>query len=521
MTISEAETDPYHAVAYPGHSFAQTHPARLGTIAHVHAMDPAPTGRMRVLELGCGRGGNLLPMAAHRPESEFLGIDLSGESIRQAQAGAAALGLATVRFEQRDILSLDGEPGSFDYIIAHCVYSWVPDPVRERILALFGQLLAPQGVAYVSYDALPGCRFRDLARDVMLFETRDIADPLERVRAAKAALKRFAEASDPESFHGAALRQRQRQVDDLPDSVLFHDDPNPGARAFALHQVVEAAGRHGLQFPADASFPNLYGAAKGPAQQMLAAIAPDDAVRREQTLGLLIGRAFRETLFCRSDLPLRSGIGAEALRPYHLAADVIPADADGAPASPGVERFVFAEGVKLAVDLPLCKAARRLLGKAWPAGIPWPELVADAWSHKQNEIGPEPDIDREQARLDEALLAIFKTGLLDIRLDAPPLTTLVGDRPRASEVARWQASRAGEVTDLRHRTVKLDSLMVRKFVTLLDGQRDHAALCEAMNAFLTELRAKGGAEEGLPERVTEAEVVRHLADIARLGLLHG
>ena len=122
--------------------------------------------------------------------------------------------------------------------IVHGVYSWVPDMVRERIIALFGQLLAPQGVAYVSYNALPGCRLRDLARDVMLFAVKDIEDPRERVRVARAALKEIAEASDPDSFHGAALRQRLKQIDELPDNVLYHDDLNPGARAFALHEVL-------------------------------------------------------------------------------------------------------------------------------------------------------------------------------------------------------------------------------------------------------------------------------------------
>ena len=91
----------------------------------------------------------------------------------------------------------------------------------------------------------------------------------DRVSVARAALKEIAEASDPDSFHGAALRQRLKQIDELPDNVLYHDDLNPGARAFALHEVLSVAERNGLQFMAEASFPNLYGAAKGPAQQML------------------------------------------------------------------------------------------------------------------------------------------------------------------------------------------------------------------------------------------------------------
>ena len=102
---------------------------------------------------------------------------------------------------------------------------------------------------------------------------------------------------------------------DTPDNVLYHDDLNPGARAFALHEVLDAAARHGLKFLAEASFPNLYGAAKGPAQAMLARIPAEEAVQREQSLDLLIGRAFRETLLCRAEVPLRRGISARCAAP--------------------------------------------------------------------------------------------------------------------------------------------------------------------------------------------------------------
>jgi len=55
MAVKDLATNPYDAVAYPGHAFSQTHPALLATIAHVHGMTAEPTSTMRVLELGCGR----------------------------------------------------------------------------------------------------------------------------------------------------------------------------------------------------------------------------------------------------------------------------------------------------------------------------------------------------------------------------------------------------------------------------------------------------------------------------------
>ena len=71
---------PYDAVPYESKSFPQTHPDRLATLGRLFGMNPAPVTHSRVLELGCAGGGNLIPMAFHLPENDFLGIDLSHRS---------------------------------------------------------------------------------------------------------------------------------------------------------------------------------------------------------------------------------------------------------------------------------------------------------------------------------------------------------------------------------------------------------------------------------------------------------
>jgi SAM-dependent methyltransferase len=513
MAMRDVATNPYDAVAYPGHAFSQTHPAHLATIAHIHGMNPAPTATMRVLELGCGSGGNLIPMALQYSGAELVGIDLSGRAIARAKAEAAELGLANLAFHHLDIMAATTALGRFDYILVHGVYSWVPEPVRERIMALFGELLAPNGIAYVSYNALPGCRLRDIARDVMLFETRDIDDPIEKVSVARAAIKRFAEATDAETFHGAALRERAKQIEDIPDNVLYHDDLNPRARAFALHEVLAAAESHGLQFLAETSYPNNFGGARGPAQQVLRTIPPSEPLRQEQALDLLIGRCFRQTLLCRADVALHRGLSGFSFAPYHLAAHVQDEKAD--EKRPGAVSFLFADGVSLAVDLPAAKGALRALGKTWPGNILYEELVALAL----REAGGSPDREREIERLNEALTAIYRAGLIELNLEPHRLATRISERPVASPLARRQALTSHEVTDLRHRAVALDGVVVRKFVSLLDGTRTPAMLLDEINAFLSEAHASGRGDPALPKQATAAEVDMHLQDVARLALL--
>jgi hypothetical protein len=54
----------YNDVAYTSHPDFATHPDHLATVATLLGLDVAPVATCRVLELACGDGTNLLPVAA-------------------------------------------------------------------------------------------------------------------------------------------------------------------------------------------------------------------------------------------------------------------------------------------------------------------------------------------------------------------------------------------------------------------------------------------------------------------------
>src|ERR1700747_3167393 len=135
----------YDQVLYRGFPYAQSHPDRLATMATLFGMTPAPVERCRVLELGCGDGGNVIPMAFTLPESRFLGVDLSASAIARGQDLVRTLSLSNITLRHLDLMEMAGGAGEFDYIIAHGLYSWVPPAVREQILKLFKSHLAPNG----------------------------------------------------------------------------------------------------------------------------------------------------------------------------------------------------------------------------------------------------------------------------------------------------------------------------------------------------------------------------------------
>lgn len=83
----------YDEVSYPGWSYPQSHPDRLATLARLFGLAPADPASCRVLELGCGDGANLLPIAGAWPQARVVGIDLAASAIARGRSAADALGL--------------------------------------------------------------------------------------------------------------------------------------------------------------------------------------------------------------------------------------------------------------------------------------------------------------------------------------------------------------------------------------------------------------------------------------------
>lgn len=146
----------YDETPYPGRAYAHPHPDYMAVLATLLGLNPPPVACCRVLEIGCASGANLIPMALSLPGASFIGIDISPRQIAEGQRTIDALGLTNITLLVRDLQEVGDELGQFDYIIAHGVYSWAPAPVRDRLMALTKRCLAPNGIAYISYNTYPG-----------------------------------------------------------------------------------------------------------------------------------------------------------------------------------------------------------------------------------------------------------------------------------------------------------------------------------------------------------------------------
>jgi len=100
----------------------------------------------RVLELGCGVGTSIVPVARAFPEAEIHAVDVGASMLRYAHARASHLGVA-VHFAQADAEQTAFPDGSFDLVFSCVLLHETSEPAIARILAESRRLLAPGGIA--------------------------------------------------------------------------------------------------------------------------------------------------------------------------------------------------------------------------------------------------------------------------------------------------------------------------------------------------------------------------------------
>jgi methyltransferase-like protein/SAM-dependent methyltransferase len=467
----------YDEVPYESRPFPQTHPDNLATVATLFGMRPPPVERCRVLELGCASGGNLIPLAVTLPAGNFVGVDLSGRQIADGRRVVSALGLRNVELHHRSILDVGPDLGEFEYVLCHGVYSWVPPGVQDKVLEVCARHLAPNGVAYVSYNTYPGWHLPGVVRAMMRFHADRFAEPAVRVRQARALLELLAGAAPAGGdAYGGALRKELELLRELPDHYLYHEYLAEVNAPLYFHEFNARAEAWGLQYLGEAAFLEMLSEHFPPdVGNTLRLLAPD-LVQAEQYGDFLRNRRFRQTLLCHKGVSLNRAVSLERLAPLHAASAFRPVSARPDVHSHAVEEFRSARGLTLSVGEPLVKAALMHLAEAWPASAPFRGLATAA--HARLGGGPE-DGGLLAGALLASLLKCAAPTALELSVTPPRLVVDASERPTATPLARLQAASGPVVTNLRHQAVLLSALE-RLVLRQLDGSRDRAQLVRAL-----------------------------------------
>ncbi len=300
-TSARAIAAAYDEVPYESRPFPQTHPAKSAALARVFGLTPPTVENASILELGCASGGNIIPLACAFPNATFVGVDLSPNQVETGRARIAQIGLKNITLRHQSIMDLSRGHGTFDYIICHGVYSWVPQPVRDAILRVAHENLTENGVAYISYNVHPGWRLRGVLREAMLFHVNGEANPAARAGKARAFLNQLAEITDGATPYGQLLRQEAKSMAGHEDYYILHDHLEHTNDPCYVADFLAKAKNAGLAYLTEANFnvtiAESFGAEKG---RQLRELSGNNLERMEQYIDFLTGRTFRQTLLVQA-----------------------------------------------------------------------------------------------------------------------------------------------------------------------------------------------------------------------------
>ena len=296
----------YSELGYKSMPFPYTTPATLEAYAAlVGGAAPNPK-TARVLELGATYGGNIISQALFNPDATFVGIELSQEQVEKGNEVIANAGLTNVSLIQSDIASIGSEIGTFDYIIAHGVYSWVDDGVKEALLRLIDEHLAEDGIAYVSYNTYPGWHTMEEVRQLMMFSNRDKAqfNHKEKVLHGKtigsivgSQILKYDNLKERNSKFLGALRSVMQK----DEYYVGHDHLEPNNDPVYFYQFNDHLEAHNLAYLCDADLTlSMVRSFDADIADTLDKLALNDHVAQEQYLDFMLDTTFRKSIICKA-----------------------------------------------------------------------------------------------------------------------------------------------------------------------------------------------------------------------------
>ena len=303
----------YESTPYTSRAFKASSPLRLEAISALFGFKSKELGGCRVLELGCSFGANIIYAALNAPSAEFVGIDISPVHIQKAQKIAKDIGAKNLEFLEADICEIIADEkalkslGKFDYIIAHGLYSWVDDRVKDALFMLISKTLSQNGLAYVSFNAYPGWKQRDILRDLMLFSTSHLERDDERLSRAKSVLKAllgyansFDENSEQRAVFSKAFLEHAKDICELYDDFyLMHEHFELSNDPKYLSQFVTHASKFDLAYLLDSSLSASFFDARN---QVLLRPSLSERIKAEQYSDFLSMRCFRAAILSHSKL---------------------------------------------------------------------------------------------------------------------------------------------------------------------------------------------------------------------------
>ena len=477
--MSNTNPTSYDEMPYESYPYQQSNPAHLKTVGTLFGMTPPPLETARVLELGSAAGGNLIPFAALYPKSHCVGVDLSKVQIDQGIEQVKKLGLKNVELKAMSITDIDASMGKFDYIITHGVFSWVPDFVREKMLEICGSMLTDNGIAYVSYNTLPGWNMVRSIREMMLYHASGFAETKDQVQQARLLLQFLKDSTEGQKTpYAEFLKTEADLLANQPDAYIRHEHLEDNNVQLYFNDFMNQAAKHKLQYLGDAAISSMYiGNLPPKVSEKLAEIK--DIVRVEQYMDYLTNRRFRSSLLCKATTPISRALNFNDVEKFYLSMKV---QAEKPESEVKLEDSLdtlkfFLNGnkdINIATSSPFMKAIIYTMAEHQNTMMKSDEILKLA-AKKLKNAKPE---DLKADFLNNAMKLVL-SGYMQIASDAPKYLTKVAEKPSVSELVRFQCEQTPNlwITNQRHERIGInafDKIALR----YLDGKHDWKSVQE-------------------------------------------
>lgn len=477
----------YEDLPYESFAYWYTRPEYLHAVAQLFGHAAPDIKTCRVLEMGCSTGGNLIWMALAYPEAQFVGIDLSDIQVEEARRRAQLVGLENLWFHSLSIEDMPESLGQFDYIICHGVLSWVPPAVQDKIFEHCQRHLHPEGIAFISYNTLPGWNTIRSVREMLRYHTRDIVNSQTKNEEALDFLEFLAETYKDKGDPLSAVFERELRTlkSVFPKYVLF-DHMSEQQHPIYLTDFVKKAEKNALKYlyDVDLSFLNI---SDFTARDMAILNQIDSLVEQEQYKDFIMNRRFRMSLLVHSGVTIDRQFQEQRLERLCYAAErsLKPSHDITGPES-------FSEELSFLAQQPDEVDTEVGLEISSPDRVASCILYCMSRDHRQRPATVEVisqsvaeclgDVSAEEVResfLNIAFTFIFM-GVWSIHSDpGPPLESL-SERPKIHAFNRFACDNGILPANAYHKRVFCNSVK-RLFLTWLDGTRTREQLAQCFH----------------------------------------
>jgi methyltransferase-like protein/SAM-dependent methyltransferase len=447
---------------YTSQPMPYTHPHHLASIGQLFGMQPA--NPQRVLELACGDGSNILGIAQTLPRSECWGVDLYATHIAKAKQLAEQAKLNNLVLKAEDIFNFDAAKGTFDYIIAHGIYSWSSKALQQRILYLCQNLLSPNGIAYISYDTYPAND--DVVQRILRYHLQHITNEQTRLEQAYAVLEFLIDANfNKNTAYSLMLQAEYNKLQRIPRPELYLAALEEEHHSILFTDFAQSAAAHGLQYLGDTDIASML------PHNLPATVQADlhqfehDLWKQEQYLDFARGRKHRHSLLVHANTELHRDLTVDLLDNFYLSCDFVFKEV-----AHNVVNFASRYGTVQVPDSIVIKVLD-YFGRQYPRYLQIDELLA------ATNISQTEDINI----IKNTLFDCCMQGSIGLHRFKPHYTHEITAQPFASPLARAQLSAGMEqVTNLQNLPVKIDNPLCRELLPYLDGQHQHSDLLQIL-----------------------------------------